>query len=170
MLAVVINRDEWGEGWVYNAETGELINRLTPTFSTTLYAISWSPDSSWVALVGRRFIAGSGETEYRLNVFEVDPSTDEAAYITTVLDADTTFYHAWHPEGHLLAVTTSAGVGIYSVNPETDRTPVGVEATRISLIPDVTGYALAWSPDGSWLAGSHEDGTVRIWDVMVLNE
>jgi len=114
-----------------------------------------------VALVGRRGIAGSGETEYRLDVLEVDPSSDEAAHITTVLDTDTTFYHAWHPESRAIAVSTSLGVGIYAM----ETTPIGIDAVPVVTIPNMQVSALAWSPDGRWLAGGHEDGTVRVWDV-----
>lgn len=162
MLAV-ITHDPQGEtsAWVYDAETGELVNRLRPSFFTVLYDISWSPDNSMVALVGRRGIAGSGETEYRLDVLEVDPSSDEAAHITTVLDTDTTFYHAWHPESRAIAVSTSLGVGIYAM----ETTPIGIDAVPVVTIPNMQVSALAWSPDGRWLAGGHEDGTVRVWDV-----
>lgn len=163
LLLAVITRDPQGEtsAWVYNAETGALVNRLRPSFFTDLYDISWSPDSSMVALVGRRGIAGSGETEYRLDVLDVDPSSDEAAHITTVLDTDTTFYHAWHPESRAIAVSTSLGVGIYDI----EATPLGIDAVPVVIIPNMQVFALAWSPDGRWLAGGHEDGTVRVWDV-----
>lgn len=167
MLAVII-RDSQGEtsAWVYDAETGDLLNRLTPSFYAVLYDLSWSPDSSMVALVGRRGIAGSGEMEYRLDILEVDPSSDEAAYITTILDADTTFYHAWNPGSRAIAVSTSLGVAIYPV----ESTVMGVEPAPITTIPDVRVVALAWSSDGKWLAGSSEDGTVRIWDVTSINK
>jgi WD40 repeat protein len=166
MLAI-ITRDPQGEtsAWVYDAETGKLVNRLRPTFFTTLYDLTWSPDSTMVAIAGSRGIAGSGETEYRLDVLEVDPSSNEAAHITTVLDANTTFYHAWHPESHAIAVTTSQGIGIYPI----ESSLIGVDATPIATILDVRAFALAWSSDGRWLAGGHEDGTVRVWDVTREN-
>jgi WD40 repeat protein len=166
MLAV-ITRDPQGEtsAWVYDAETGNLVNRLRPTFPATLYDITWSPDSSMIAWVGSRVIADSGDTEYRLDVLEVDTLSDEAAHITTVLDTNTIFYHAWHPESRAIAVTTSSGVGIYPIQ----SAPIGVDATPIGVVPDIRVFALEWSPNGMWLAGSHEDGTVRIWDVSEIN-
>jgi WD40 repeat protein len=162
-LLAVISRDPQGEttAAAYDAETGALVNRLTPTFDMDLYDISWSPDSALVALVGRRGIAGSGETEYRLDIQKIDPALDEAVHITTVLDTATTFYHAWQPTSHAIAVTTSQGVGIYPIT----SLPIGIAATPLAVIPDVKAFALAWSPDGRWLAGGHEDGTVRVWDV-----
>ncbi len=161
MLAA-ITHDPQGEtsAWVYNAETGDLVNRLSPSFYNVLYDISWSPDSSMVALVGHRGIAGSGETEYRLDILEVNPSSDIATQITTILDADTTFYHAWHPESRAIAVSNSFGIGIYAI----EAAPIGVDAAPITTIPDVLVFALAWSPNGKWLAGGHEDGTVRVWE------
>ena len=160
MLAI-ISRDPQGEtsAWVYDAETGDLINRLRPTFFTNLYNISWSPDSSMVALVGSRGIAGSDETEYRLDVAAIEPSSPEARHVTTVLDTGTRFYHAWHPESHTIVVSTSSGVEVYPIEPA----PIGINAESVAIIPDMPVRALAWSPNGMWLAGSHEDGTVRIW-------
>lgn len=162
MLAV-ISRDSQNEtsAWVYDARTGNLMNRLRPTFPTTLYDMSWSPDSSMVALAGRRGIAGSGEIEYRLDIEQIDVSSDEAEHVMTVLDMDTTFYHAWHPESRAIAVTTSSGIAIYPIESE----PIGVDAASMTIVPDVQAVALAWSPDGEWLAGSLNDGTVRVWAV-----
>jgi WD40 repeat protein len=162
MLAVT-TRDPQGEtsAWVYNAQTGDLVNRLRPSFFTTLYDMSWSPDSSMVAVAGRRGVAGSGETEYRLDVLKVDPSSDEATHIITILDADTTFYHTWHPDSLAIAVSTSSGIAIYAMEPA----PIGVQAAPIVNIPDMEITALSWSPNGLWLAGGDEDGTTRIWNV-----
>jgi WD40 repeat protein len=163
-LLAVISLDPQGEtsAWVYDAETGNLVNRLRPTFFTTLYDISWSPDSTMVALVGSRGIAGSGETEYRLDVEAINQSSEEATHIITVLDTDSRFYHAWHPESRAIAVSTSLGVGIYPITPA----PIGINAPPITTIPNTRVFALAWSPDCKWLAGGHEDGTVRVWDVI----
>ncbi len=166
MLAVITHdsMDEENSAWVYNAETGEMINRLRSSFFAFLYDISWSPDSSMVALVGYRGIAGSGQTEYRLDVLKVDPSSAEAAHVTTVLDADTEFHHAWHPDSRSIAVSNSFGVGIYPI----ESAAMGLDAEPTSIIPDVHTFALAWSSDGRLLAGGDEDGTVRIWDVSKL--
>ncbi|MDX2138472.1 MAG: WD40 repeat domain-containing protein [Chloroflexota bacterium] len=165
MLAIV-TRDQMREtsAWVYNAQTGALIHRLHPTFPTTLYDLSWSPDSRMVALIGNRGMAGSGEWEYRLDILQIDPARAEAAHVTTVLDTDTPFYPAWHPDSHVIAVTTSQGVALYPV----ESAPVASEADPIALVPGVRAVALAWSPDGTRLAGSHEDGTIRIWDLALM--
>ena len=82
---------------------------------------------------------------------------------------DTHFYSDWHPERLLLAVTTSHGVGIYSVDPETDRVAMGQRVEPVLLLPEQNIGSLKWSPDGIRLASSHEDGTIRIWDVSVTN-
>lgn len=162
MLAVV-TRDPQGEtkGWVYDAGSGERINRLRSSFYAALYDLSWSPDSARVALVGSRGIAGSGATEHRLDVLAVNRTADEADYLMTVLDLDTHFYHAWHPGSGALAVTTSSGIGLYRIQ----EVAMGVDVSPLTSIRDVRIYALAWSPDGAWLAGSHEDGTLRVWEV-----
>ncbi|MCB9458686.1 MAG: WD40 repeat domain-containing protein [Anaerolineaceae bacterium] len=170
-MVAVITRDPQNETkvWVYDAETGESINQLRTSFSSDIYSLSWSADSSLVALSSSHLIAGSGATEYRLDVLQIDLSSNEAAHITTILDTDTRFYSDWHPEQPLLAVTTSDGVGVYSVDPASDIT-VGLQAEPNFLITAGHVYALSWSHDGTRLAGSHEDGTIRIWDVSMFSQ
>ena len=162
MLAV-ITYDEMSEpfAWVYDAKDGHLITQLKPSFFSSIYDVSWSRDSSMVALVSSRGIGGSGETEYGLDVLAVNPSSNEAPFITSMMDIDTRLYHAWHPENQAIAVSTSSGVGIYTLESKV----MGDNATPIVVIPDVQVTGLAWSPNGSWLAGSATDGTVRVWDV-----
>ncbi len=168
-LLAVVTVDQTREetsAWIYHAETGALINRLRPSFQTTLYDLSWSPDSTMVALVGRSSIGGSDETEYRLDIVQMDRRAAEAAHFMTILDQGTTFYHAWHPQSQAIAVTTSSGVALYPIQ----SLPMGIDAVPIAIVPDMQAFALAWSPDGAWLAGSCRDGTVRVWDVSQINE
>lgn len=167
MIAFIV-RDQEGEtsAWVYSAETGELIHRLSPNLLGTLYDITWSPDSTMVALVGNRIIAGSGETEYCLDIFKIDPFNVDEEHIVSIFDMDATFHHTWHPNNQAIAVNVSSGINIYPIK----DTPVGVHPDVIATIPDVNVSALAWSPDGNWLAGSHSDGKIRIWDVVTHSE
>lgn len=167
MLAVII-RDPQGEtlALVYDSETGEHLNRLRPTFPATLYDITWSPDSSRLALASRRGIAGGGEVEYRLDVKAINPSSEEATHITTVLDTNMSLHHAWHPGGDVIAVTASSGIDIYSL----DSVPIGNSASPVMLIPGVSATTIEWSPDGITLAGGLADGTIRIWNISAINE
>jgi WD40 repeat protein len=162
-MFAAITRDAQGEtsAWVYDAETGDSVNRLTPVFYTNLYEVSWSPDSSLVALAGSRTIDESDETEYRLDILEVVPSLDEASNITTLFNINTPLYHAWHPESRAIAVSHSKGIDIYS----TEALSFGTDAFPVVTIPTTDVSNLAWSDDGLWLAGVHVEGTVRVWNV-----
>jgi|GEM_PF-5721945 len=163
-MVALIKRDNQNEtsAWVYDAETGELIHQLSPSFPATLYNLSWSPDSTMVALVSSRGIAGSGETEYRLDVLGINPSSEHASYIVTVVDNVTGKKHVWHPDSQSIAMNNSAGIGIYAI----ENIPLGITPTPVATIPDIHASTLAWSPDGKWLAGSRANGTISIWDVM----
>lgn len=170
MLAIIIGdvNNDTITG-VFDTATGDLIARVEPSFYMVEDGLFWSPDSTRLAVRGYRDIGVSGQTEERLDIVEVDRSIDLTQRIAMVTDVDKTFSAAWHPDGNYLAVAKSTGVAIYSVSSESEYHPL-VEAEPTALIPDINVYVLVWSPDGKWLAGSHEDGTVRIWNVTILNE
>lgn len=167
MLAV-LSKDDAGETsiWVYDAATGEIINTIMP-FMTFFQSFTWSPDSTMIAVSGSRSIVAADTTEYRLVVAQIDPKVDIAQSILNLAQFDTSFIPGWNPDSSRIAATTPEGIGVYDLdsialvanNPEPD-----------TIIPTETIYSLAWSPDGQWLAGGHEDGTIRIWDVSGFSD
>lgn len=62
---------------------------------------------------------------------------------------------AWHPSGAVLAVATGAGCELR------DGRTLGLKKVRL---PGASGPAMAFSPDGLWLATGMAEGGVALWD------
>lgn len=69
---------------------------------------------------------------------------------------------AYHKDGHLLAVGEGSPGGPGSV--KVYNVDTGALALQFQEPKDVV-YALAFSPDGKWLAGGGADATLRVWSV-----
>lgn len=69
---------------------------------------------------------------------------------------------AWHPDGTRLAIADRRHIAIVSVDGELLWNLIGHEDPRDGAAR-IT--ALAFSPDGTQLASTSTDGTVRLWDV-----
>jgi WD40 repeat protein len=69
---------------------------------------------------------------------------------------------AYSPDGTLLAVAGSAGIGLYEAHTLTE---IGVLYGHTREV-----LSIAFHPDGTLLASGSADSTVRIWDVMLQQE
>lgn len=68
---------------------------------------------------------------------------------------------AWSPDGQTFAVATSLGIELYAA---ATFTPTGFLHTAQE------NHALAFSPDGRWLAVGSRTGSLQIWDVATQRQ
>jgi WD40 repeat protein len=88
---------------------------------------------------------------------EGDLSEGQSVSPVTRLGTGTAFQIAYAPDGRLLAVASSVGLGLF-------------EASTLTMVRILQGHtdwvrAVAFSPDGRLLASGSGDATVLLWDV-----
>ena len=134
--------------------TGGAQSRVLRGHSWHVFGVVWSPDG--------RLLASSG----RDNAIRLwDPVTGDCQQVLRDPDyVDTMFYCvAWSSDGHLLASGSyMRGVQVWDMVTRTRRW-IGQHPTRIRRV--------AWSPDGTRLVGSGDDGDIFLWaasDGMLL--
>ncbi len=126
--------------------TGAAQPKVLRGHSWHLFGVVWSPDGQTLASSGR-------DNAIRL----WDPTTGECRQVLRDPEHnDTMFYGvAWSPDGHLLACGSLVrGVQVWNMATRT-RCWVG-QHHRIRR--------LAWSPDGTRLAGCGDDGNICLWE------
>jgi WD40 repeat protein len=150
---------------------------LLRLFDLTTDKQVWSMDRTHRALFnpnGKSLLIQSGklrlfDLETKKILFSVDPPNDRAGR-----RGDWISDWAFDPACRILAVAMSGG-HIMLLDATT-----GIERTRFLSVPlrRVGGLdglylhttALAFSPDGQWLAGGGDDGYLRIWEVSTRRE
>ncbi len=125
---------------------------LTEKFQDAVYAVSFTPDGTALALARRDF-----ET---LSIWKVPPGRDRAAL--SIEYPAYAYTAAFSPDGSIVASGTLV-IG------NVDMLEVRDVATG-ALIASLEGHggtigSLAFSPDGSTFASGSEDGTALVWDL-----
>ncbi|HEX8230175.1 MAG TPA: hypothetical protein VF826_12805 [Chloroflexia bacterium] len=156
---------------VIEAATGELTHVLPA--DGEVGAVAWSPDGTRVAAGVRGAAARGADSEY-VQVWDVSSEQTVA-----IFKSDHYFRAlAWSPDSNRIA--TSSGlmaIGNISIwdfkNPGVIPTVTATPATpnlqpgNASLLGrhSDTVLAVAWSPNGKWVASGGMDKRVRIWEV-----
>lgn len=147
----------------WDAVTGEFINQF-PGGMFGFAGLVWSPDSTRIAALLRRFAAGSGNEDRGLRVFSVVPGQnyefDQSDYqVFGWINSEESTQQAkaaWNSDGTMIAVSLPDGLEIHNLRG--DGTPL------VSL-PAYEIVDLHWSGDNRFIAAGSEDGTIRIWGV-----
>jgi WD40 repeat protein len=147
-------------GWtgrltLWNAADGKVRSSLR-AYSGKVVALAFSPDGTSLATAGITQRSRPGAVK----LWEVAGGLRERLSLPNLRNVHAL---AYSPDGRTLAVEGYAGKGLSQIalwDVETGK-----------LLGDLPGTGtgvrcLAFSPDGSNLAGSSLDGTVRLWDVI----
>jgi WD40 repeat protein len=139
---------------MWNASTGA-VTHLLPDVSLT-ESLAFSPN-------GQSLVTGTATGEVDLwNIATGTKLAEPQAATTTTVDGESAV--AISPNGQLIAFAVSAGTDIWDVKLWSVATGK-VVATIAGSNADVT--SLAFSPNGSQLAASDQNGAIRLWDVTV---
>lgn len=139
--------------FIWNAD-GELLHHLQG-FSGVKESLAWSPDG--------RFLA----TTTHVNQVRIwDAETWEEAYLLSMEDvakhevfgAEDVKSLAWHPNGDRIAILSQSDVYIWTISTNS------VDA----ILREGEIQSIAWSADGTQIAGGENNGRVRIWDADTL--
>lgn len=116
-------------------------------------AISWSPDSSQLAVVHEPetiCILYLKEERQRLSMAGMDTYTYPDSWLSTVAwSSDGTVIAAGNTDGHIQLSRATTGEVINHL--QSHRSPIN---------------ALAWSPDGRYLVSGNGDGAIRVWEAQ----
>jgi eukaryotic-like serine/threonine-protein kinase len=104
-------------------------------------AAKWSPD-------GRR-IAFYSDRNGRYEIWSIDPEGSNLQQLTKTT-GETVWYPVWSPDGQRLLAHNSSGTSIFDLRGALPSS----EAETLPPIEEGLAFgAMAWSPDGKWLAG-----------------
>ncbi len=110
--------------------------------STWIDRIAWHPKTHQLAF----------QCGFEVQIWDAISNVDAVSQ-TLQLDA-TAQDIQWHPQGNLLAIAAQNRIRIWPW-------PIGPEQPALSLAAPVT--AIAWSPEGEFLAAANLDHTLVVW-------
>lgn len=125
-----------------------------------LSSVDWSPDGQYIAVGG----AMSKYTGNDLRIYKFDRLTNVLTEVTSVnpdgISTDDQIITQWSPDGKYLAVsgaldgtTNDKGLFVYRFDRQSEMLVLVNAVNPHGLLPQNELEAIAWSPDGKYLAG-----------------
>ncbi len=151
---------------IWNVSTGRIQHRLEWDDERAARIVEWSPDGSVIASLLEAEAVDGMETLWiwDLTTLSIQAERD---FGTSVSDLE------WSPDGSLLAMSFSEGESTTIFDPltmlpitviQSDEQDECVFAEDTAISMSLSPNNIAWSREGSLLAGAFADGVVKIWD------
>lgn len=149
----------------YSAHVGWFYPVVNPR--PYVYTVAWSPNGKSIAS------AGTGE---KLHVWNVSSGDTERIYHHPTKVFPSIHALAWSPDGKRIASICGSDVvnvshkDVYIWDLESGREVLHYPMSAGLNGALTTGSALAWSPDGQYIASSCGDGTIHIWNPVTREQ
>lgn len=160
---------------IWDVTTGKEVRRADT--DNQAYSVAWSPDGSKVLFTtGDRFRYFRGDQGVDVFLWQVDDVAPERIYEAPtypivddqnlsngvpeklMVAENTAHAAAFSPDGRHLAFIADRSVVVWDI-------AEAEQALRLQGHTDLV-YSIAWSPDGSRIVTSGQDGQVLIWDAI----
>lgn len=140
MMIAAANENQ--QMFIWNANTGMLVQELNGEHTDTVASLAWNPSSTHLAGLS---------LDYTLQIWDVTLQTSIVQRPSGITGLD------WYNDR--IAVGISRGLGIYDSLGGDFLYGVGQHDSQL--------VSVAWSPDGEWIASGGADGSIYLWDMML---